>query len=77
MTPADRERVTTPAQEPEVARRERPVLITGGAGFIGCNVANRLLGGGQRVILYDNLSRAGVHRTSRGSASRTASGSRS
>jgi CDP-paratose 2-epimerase len=62
MTPTDRERVTPPAQEPEIARRERPVLITGGAGFIGCNVANRLLGGGQRVILYDNLSRAGVQR---------------
>lgn len=38
----------------------RPVLITGGAGFIGCNVANRLLSMGIPVLLFDNLSRAGV-----------------
>ncbi len=36
-------------------------LITGGAGFIGCNLADRLLAAGQTVVLYDNLSRAGVH----------------
>lgn len=36
------------------------VLITGGAGFIGANLADRLLGGGQPVVLLDNLSRAGV-----------------
>jgi CDP-paratose 2-epimerase len=40
----------------------RPVLITGGAGFIGANLANRLLDRGRRVILYDNLSRPGVER---------------
>lgn len=40
--------------------RERPVLITGGAGFIGTNLADRLLGAGQPVLIYDNLSRAGV-----------------
>jgi CDP-paratose 2-epimerase len=38
----------------------RPVLVTGGAGFIGTNVAHRLLSAGQRVIVLDNLSRAGV-----------------
>lgn len=37
-----------------------PVLITGGAGFIGCNLANRLLSDGRPVLLYDNLSRPGV-----------------
>lgn len=36
------------------------VLITGGAGFIGTNLAHRLLQGGHRVVVYDNLSRAGV-----------------
>lgn len=36
-----------------------PILITGGAGFIGSNVAIRLLEEGHTVILYDNLSRAG------------------
>jgi CDP-paratose 2-epimerase len=40
----------------------RPVLITGGAGFIGTNVANRFLQSGYRVIVYDNLSRPGVER---------------
>jgi CDP-paratose 2-epimerase len=36
------------------------VLITGGAGFIGSNLAHRLLGDGQRVRVLDNLSRPGV-----------------
>jgi CDP-paratose 2-epimerase len=40
--------------------RPRPVLITGGAGFIGTNLADRLLSDGQPVLLYDNLSRPGV-----------------
>lgn len=35
-------------------------LITGGAGFIGCNLASRLLGQGCQVAIYDNLSRRGV-----------------
>ena len=37
-----------------------PVLITGGAGFIGTNLAHRLASSGQRVLLFDNLSRTGV-----------------
>jgi CDP-paratose 2-epimerase len=41
---------------------ERPVLITGGAGFIGTNVAHRLATLGRRVVVFDNLSRAGVER---------------
>jgi CDP-paratose 2-epimerase len=36
------------------------VLITGGCGFIGTNLADRLLSEGQRVLVVDNLSRAGV-----------------
>jgi len=36
------------------------VLITGGCGFIGTNVADRILTSGRPVLLYDNLSRAGV-----------------
>lgn len=36
------------------------VLITGGCGFIGCNLANALAGRGERVMLFDNLSRPGV-----------------
>jgi CDP-paratose 2-epimerase len=37
-------------------------LITGGCGFIGTNVAHRVLQSGQRVLLFDNLSRPGVRR---------------
>jgi CDP-paratose 2-epimerase len=40
----------------------RPVLVTGGAGFIGSNIANRLASEGQHVYLYDALSRQGVER---------------
>ena len=59
-----REREIRPVvqQEPEVADRERVVLVTGGAGFIGCNVAHRLLSAGERVLVFDNLSRPGVER---------------
>src|ERR1051325_9870582 len=42
--------------------KAKPILITGGAGFIGSNVAHRLLSAGHRVRLLDNLSRSGVER---------------
>ncbi len=35
-------------------------LVTGGAGFIGCSLASRLIGAGQAVTIYDNLSRRGA-----------------
>jgi CDP-paratose 2-epimerase len=40
----------------------RNYFITGGAGFIGSNYAERLLKRGEKVTLYDNLSRAGAPR---------------
>src|SRR4051794_14287752 len=40
----------------------RPILITGGAGFIGSNLADRLAGEGHEIIVYDALSRPGVER---------------
>jgi CDP-paratose 2-epimerase len=38
----------------------RPILITGGCGFIGTNLAHHLLQAGQAVLLFDNLSRKGT-----------------
>ena len=39
---------------------EKYSLITGGAGFVGTNVAKKLLAQGKHVVIMDNLSRAGV-----------------
>lgn len=36
------------------------MLVTGGAGFIGSNLAHRLAAEGERVVLFDNLSRSGT-----------------
>ncbi|MFP4104159.1 GDP-mannose 4,6-dehydratase [Coleofasciculus sp.] len=47
-------------QHPQFPIRQSSVLITGGAGFIGTNLAHRLLSAGQSVVLLDNLSRPGV-----------------
>jgi CDP-paratose 2-epimerase len=45
--------------------KAKPILITGGAGFVGSNLAHRLLSAGNRVRLLDNLSRSGVERNLR------------
>jgi len=37
-----------------------PILITGGSGFIGCNIADRLLSRGDKVVILDSLTRTGV-----------------
>jgi len=40
----------------------RNYLVTGGAGFIGSNYAHRLIQRGEKVTIYDNLSRSGAPR---------------
>jgi CDP-paratose 2-epimerase len=45
--------------------KDAPVVITGGAGFIGTNLADRLLSLGEEVLIFDNLSRDGVDRNLR------------
>lgn len=51
------------------ARQKPPpqnaALITGGAGFVGSNLAARLLSMGRDVVIFDNLSRPGVERNLR------------
>jgi CDP-paratose 2-epimerase len=42
--------------------KARMTLITGGAGFIGSNLAWKLLERGEHVILFDDLSRSGVEK---------------
>ena len=41
---------------------DRHYLVTGGAGFIGSNYVHRLVQRGEKVTIYDNLSRAGAPR---------------
>jgi CDP-paratose 2-epimerase len=50
-----------PAGAPAILRR-RPVLVTGGAGFIGSNLADRFASEGHDVLVYDALARPGVDR---------------
>jgi CDP-paratose 2-epimerase len=47
------------------AKPTAPVIITGGAGFIGTSLAHRLLTDGERVLIFDNLSRPGVEKNLR------------
>jgi CDP-paratose 2-epimerase len=55
-----RVRMVTKLGAPSLARRVRTIAITGGSGFIGCNLANSYLRDGEDVVIIDNLSRNGV-----------------
>ncbi|MDX3977447.1 NAD-dependent epimerase/dehydratase family protein [Shinella sp.] len=45
---------------PNLAKGVSPVVITGGSGFIGSNLAESLLADGEEVVILDNLARPGV-----------------
>lgn len=45
---------------PKNTATPKKALVVGGAGFIGCNAANRLLQEGYQVVVVDNLSRKGT-----------------
>jgi CDP-paratose 2-epimerase len=47
---------------PKIVRQTKPLLIFGGAGFVGSNLADTVMSGGEDVIVFDNLSRPGVER---------------
>ncbi len=51
-------------------KSEKVVVITGGAGFIGSNLADALLTQGERVLVLDNLSRPGTEKNLRWLVSR-------
>lgn len=45
-----------------IRRKRSRMLVTGGAGFIGCNLCDRLAREGHEVLVLDTLARAGVER---------------
>jgi CDP-paratose 2-epimerase len=54
--------VSDPARDAPAIVGRRPVLVTGGAGFIGSNIADRLARDGHDVLIYDAMARPGVER---------------
>ncbi|MGR3757926.1 MAG: NAD-dependent epimerase/dehydratase family protein [Tranquillimonas sp.] len=57
---AERVRQVLHLSAPRLAPAARPVVITGGSGFIGSNLADSFLSDGEEVVVIDNLSRPGV-----------------
>ena len=57
---ARKAQATAALATPAVAKNVRPVVILGGAGFIGSNLADDLLTDGNDVVIVDALARPGV-----------------
>ncbi|NBJ10977.1 SDR family NAD(P)-dependent oxidoreductase [Microvirga arsenatis] len=55
-------RTGNPSADAPAILRRRPVLVTGGAGFIGSNLADRFASEGHDVLIFDALARPGVER---------------
>lgn len=51
-----------PLAGPAIRLGAEPVVVFGGAGFIGSNLADALLSEGREIVLFDSLSRPGVER---------------
>jgi CDP-paratose 2-epimerase len=49
-------------EEGRLSKNQKYTLITGGAGFVGVNLADRILSEGKNVLVFDNLSRDGVEK---------------
>ncbi|MDX0445126.1 NAD-dependent epimerase/dehydratase family protein [Sinorhizobium medicae] len=47
---------------PALSGKAGPILVVGGSGFVGSNLADSFLRDGEHVIVLDNLSRPGVER---------------
>ncbi|OAP36671.1 CDP-paratose 2-epimerase [Sinorhizobium glycinis] len=47
---------------PALSGKTAAILVVGGSGFLGCNLADSFLRDGEKVIVLDNLSRPGVER---------------
>lgn len=58
----DRVREIAQLSTPHVASDAAPVVITGGSGFIGANLADSFLKDGHEVLVVDNLARPGVEK---------------
>jgi len=46
--------------KPMLVAGQKKLVITGGAGFIGSNLANRLISEGQHVTIFDMPNEFGV-----------------